>query len=234
MSTFNFALPGNFTVTQNANLYIMDMSTLEPRRYQWIIECGSNLNTMFNTRTYTQTSGNNQAYTANLTVNMTQVNLWLNGTPGLTWDPSTPGAGTIYGLETSGPRNFNFRLLEMAALEIFGHAKARAAIANDNLFDSLHGSVTAHISDTFSIQSTRNNFFEQYVEINRYYNSDDITGTVSFNLASTSVYVFGYLNGNIVDATTTPPLTTGTVGSTGIFLKNNYSAPMRIQFKGVA
>ena len=231
MTTFNFALPGNFTVTQNASLYIMDMSTLETRRYQWIIDCGSNLNTMFNTRTYTQTSGNNQAYNVNLTVNVTQVNLWLNGTPGLTWDISTPG--TIYGLETSGPRNFNFRLLEMAAFEIFGHAKARAAIANDNLFDSLHGSVTNHISDTFSIQSTRNNFFEQYVEINRYYNSDDITGTVSFNLASTSVYVLGYLNGNICDATT--PLTTGTVGSsTSIFLKNNYTAPMRIQFKGVA
>ena len=229
MTTFNFALPGNFTVTQNASLYIMDMSTLEARRYQWIIECGSNLNTMFSNRSYTQTSGNNQAYNVNLTVNVTQVNTWLN-TTGLNWDTAL---GTPVGVE-GGARNFNFRLLEMAALEIFGHAKARAAIANDNLFDTLHGSVTSHISDTFSIQTTRNNFFEQYVEINRYYNSDDITGPVSFNLASTSVYVLGYLNGYICDATT-PPTTTGTVGSsTSIFLKNNYSAPMRIQFKGVA
>ena len=231
MTTFNFALPGNFTVTQNANLYIMDMSTPEARRYQWIIECGSNLNTMFNTRTYTQSSSNNQAYNVNLIVNVTQVNTWLN-TTGLNWDPAltVPYGG---GLE-SGARNFNLRLLEMTALEIFGHAKARAAIANDHLFDTLHCNVTTHISETFNIQTTRNNFFEQYVEINRYYNFDDITGTVSFNLASTSVYVLGYLNGYICDATT-PPTTTGTVGSsTSIFLKNNYSAPMRIQFRGVA
>jgi hypothetical protein len=228
MSSFNFIIPGNFSVTQNANLYIMDIpATIETRRYHWIIDCGTSLNAMFSNRNYTQVSGNNEAYTANLTVDMTQVNTWLT-TTGLTWDStSNGGVATSVGLE-SGAQNFNLRLLEMAALEIFGHAKARAAISNESMFTNYHSHVTNHLSTTFNNQNIRNIFFEQYVEINRYYGSNDNQLQVPFNLANTSFYVFGNLNGEIVDATTS---TLGTPGSPGFFLKSNYCAPMRIQFK---
>ena len=234
MATFNFAIPGNFSVTQNANLYIMDMGTIEQRRYHWVIECGTTLNSMFTNRNYTQITGANDGYSANLTVNMTQVDAWLT-TTGLTYD-STGTAGsnptTYLGVETNA-QNFNFRLLEMAALEIFGHAKARAAIANDNLFNNYNSLVTTHLSTAFLNQNVRNSFFEQYVEINRYYNSNDINNTlVPFNLANTSFYVFGNLNGEIVDATNTATLL-GTPGGSGFFLKSNYCAPMRIQFRAI-
>jgi len=228
MSSFNFIIPGNFSVTQHVNLYIMDIpTTIETRKYHWIIDCGTSLNAMFSNRNYTQVSGNNEAYTANLTVDMAQVNTWLT-TNGLTWDStSNGGVATSVGLE-SGAQNFNLRLLEMAALEIFGHAKARAAISNESMFTNYHSHVTNHLSTTFNNQNIRNIFFEQYVEINRYYGSNDNQAQVPFNLANTSFYVFGNLNGEIVDATTS---TLGTPGGSGFFLKSNYCAPMRIQFK---
>jgi hypothetical protein len=222
MSSFNFIIPGNFSVTQNANLYIMDAPvTIETRKYHWTIDCGTTLNAMFSNRNYRQVSGNNEAYTANLTVDMTQVNTWLT-TTGLTWDStSSGGVATSVGIE-SGAQNFNLRLLEMAALEIFGHAKARAAISNESMFTNYHSHVTNHLSTTFNDQNIRNIFFEQYVDINRYYGSNDNQAQVLFNLANTSFYVFGNLNGEIVDATSINP---------GIFFKTNYSAPMRIQFR---
>ena len=223
MSTFNFIIPANFTINQNATLYIMDVPTsINNAKYHWNINCGSSLNTMFNNRNYTQVNGNNDAYTANLTINTTQLDLWLT-TTGLNYDSNGSAGLTAYGLET-GAQNFNLRLLEMAALEIFGHAKARAAISNDTAFNSLHSQLTTHLSGAFNDQNTRNIFFEQYVDINRYSttNTSDINETlVSFNLANTSFYIFGFLNGNIEDATPS---------NLGIFSKNNYSADMRIQF----
>ena len=219
MSTFNFIIPANFSINQNANLYITDVPTsINTAKYHWNINCGSNLNTMFNVRNYTQSTSAND-YTANLTINTTQLDSLL--TTGLNYD-SNGTAGTAYGLE-DGPQNFNLRLLEMVALEIFGHAKARAAISNDTAFNSFHCNLTTHISCTFNDQTTRNLFFEQYVDINRYSNANtsDVGTIVNFNLAHTSFFIFGFLNGNICDATTLTP---------GTFSKTTYSANMRIQF----
>lgn len=223
MSTFNFIIPTNFSISQNAHLYINDVPTsINTAKYHWNINCGSNLNTMFNIRTYTQPTGTIDAYTANLTINTDQVNTWLTTTPGLNYDNNGTALLTAYGLEP-GAVSFNLRLLEMVALEIFGHAKARAAISNDTAFNSLHSQLTTHLSCAFNDQNTRNIFFEQYVDINRYSNANtnDVGTIVDFNLANTSFFIFGFLNGNICDATTLTP---------GLFSKTTYSANMRIQF----
>jgi hypothetical protein len=223
--SFNFQIPGNFDITQNAELFVMDISNMSSRKYHWKINCGNTLNAMFDTKTYIESGSNNQEYNIVLTINNTQVESWLTTTPGLTYDNGTNT--NSQGILSSTAENFNFRLLEIAALEIFGHAKARAAIGNDQDFNNYQNVVSAHLYTAFnSNQSLRNEFFEQYVQLDRTeLNGNDVNGTLSFNLANSSIFVYGNLSGNVIDAT--PSSVT-----TNIF-QTNYSANMRIQFSGI-
>jgi hypothetical protein len=223
--SFNFLVPGNFSITQNAELYVMSQSTLSTSKYHWIINCGNTLNTLFNTRTYTENTENSSFYNTTLITNNTQIQSLLN-TNTLSYD-ITGNAGsnaTILGL-VEPTATFNLRLLEMAALEIFGHAKARAAFSNDGSFINHHTTVSNHLFNSFNTESIRNTFFEQYVQLNRI-NQADVGVSATFNLAETSLFVYGNLNGNIIDATSSTVVT-------GSIFKTSYSATMRIEFKGI-
>jgi len=221
--SFNFLVPGNFSITQNAELYVMSQNTLSASKYHWIINCGSTLNTLFNTRTYTENTANSSFYNTTLITNNTQIESLLN-TNTLSYD-TTGNAGstaTIMGLEPTA--TFNLRLLEMAALEIFGHAKARAAFSNDSSFINHHTTVSNHLFNSFNTESIRNTFFEQYVQLNRI-SGADVGESATFNLAETSLFVYGNLNGNIIDATSSTNVT-------GSIFKTSYGTTMRIEFKG--
>ena len=218
--SFNFLVPGNFSITQNAELYVMSPSTLLTSKYHWVISVGPTLNTLFNTRTYTENLASNSLYNINLITNTTQIESLLT-TNGLTFENGGSGGGL--GWESTA--NFNTRLLEMAAQEIFGHPKARAAFSNDNSFNNYHTTVSSHIFTCFNTASIRNNFFEQYVQLNRI-SGADVNSLVNFNLAETSLFVYGNLNGQITDATNSTPVTNNSI------FKTSYTTTMRIEFKG--
>jgi len=220
--SFNFLVPGNFSITQNAELYVMNLSTLQQSKYHWVISVGTTLNTLFNTRTYTEDTTNNSLYNINLTTNTTQIESLLNNN-NLTYDTTGSASSNAANLGLETTATFNLRLLEMAALEIFGHAKARAAFSNDISFNNYHTTVSSHMSTSFSSQSVSNNFFEQYVQLNRI-SGADVGQSAPFNLAETSLFVYGNLNGQITDATTSTPVTS--------VFKTSYSTTMRIEFKG--
>ena len=222
--SFNFLVPGNFSITQNAELYVMSQNTLLTSKYHWIINCGSTLNTLFTTRTYIENTPNTSSYSTTLITNNTQIESLLT-TNGLSYD-TTGNAGssaTVMGL-VEPTANFNLRLLEMAALEIFGHAKARAAFSNDSSFNNFQNIVSNHLFTSFSTESIRNTFFEQYVQLNRI-SGADVNVSATFNLAETSLFVYGNLNGNIIDATNSTAVT-------GSIFKTSYGTTMRIEFKG--
>ena len=226
MANFDFQIPGDFNITQDAELFVMDISSISNKKYHWLINCGNTLNDMFTTKTYTESGTNNEEYNIVLTINNTQVESWLTSTPGLTYE-ATGTSTNDQGIEATAS-NFNFRLLEMVALEIFGHAKARAAIGNDQAFSNYENVVSGHLYNSFTDNQTlRNEFFEQYVQLDRSeLNGNDVDGTLNFNLANASFYVFGFLSGNVLDATNS------TVTS-NIF-QTNYSTNMRIRFRGVS
>ena len=218
--SFNFLVPGNFSITQNAELYVMNLSILTTSRYHWVISVGTTLNSLFTTRTYTENGQNSSLYNISLITSNTQIESWLT-TTGLTFESGGLGGGLGW---EPGAINFNTRLLEMAAQEIFGHPKARAAFSNDNSFNNYHTTVSSHIFTSFNTPTIRNNFFEQYVQLNRI-SGADVNSLVNFNLAETSLFVYGILNGQITDATTSTPVT-------GNIFKTSYNTNMRIEFKG--
>ena len=222
-STFNFFLPGNFQITQNANLYIMDELTLGTRNFHFSMNCGTSLNSLFNTRTYKQNSTNAQNVDINLSINETYAATLFNNL--VNAGGTSPN---FLGMETVVATTFSQRLLEMAALKIFGHAKARAAIANDSDFTNLHTVVIGHLTNSFSNSDIKNNFFEQYVLLRKNsLNQNDVDQNINFNLDATQIYIYGILNGSILDAT---PLTSSATGLTTF--GNSYNTDMRLALTG--
>jgi hypothetical protein len=69
------------------------------------------------------------------------------------------------GTFTPGLKPFAFRILEIVAHKIFGHAQARAAIANDGDFESLADSVIDGMNN--SLNSMKGDIYAQYVYYRR-------------------------------------------------------------------
>jgi hypothetical protein len=199
----------------------MDELSQGSREFHWKINCGNTLNELFLNRTYKQLSTNEEAIETNLSINNIYVNgLFnnvLNGVDGLN--------GNFNGLSTS-TTSFSQRLLEMAALKIFGHAKARAAIGNDSDFVDLQTRVITHLYDSFSNVNIRQQFFESYIKSQETINANgtnDVDEYQNFNLANSQIFIYGIFSGNILDAN---PITVGTLTT------NTYTANMRIELCG--
>jgi hypothetical protein len=219
MSVFNFYIPGNFQITQNAELYIADEVNLGASEYHFRINCGNSLNQLFNTRTYIQNSVNAEHYDVDLIINDTYVNSIFTNV--LNANGGT--ASNFIGMSSIPPISFSERLLEIAALKIFQHAKARAAISNDNDFTDLHTHVTTHLATSFVNTNITNTFFEQYVlSHGNALNSNDVDGPVQFNLDASQLFVYGSLSGSVSDGTPGTP-TTG---------NDSYNATIRIELTG--
>ena len=218
-SVFNFYIPGNFQITQNAELYIADEVNLGASEYHFRINCGNSLNQLFNTRTYIQNSVNAEHYDVDLIINDTYVNSIFTNV--LNANGGT--ASNFIGMSSIPPISFSERLLEIAALKIFQHAKARAAISNDNDFTDLHTHVTTHLATSFVNTNITNTFFEQYVlSHGNALNSNDVDGPVQFNLDASQLFVYGSLSGSVSDGTPGTP-------STG---NDSYNATIRIELTG--
>jgi hypothetical protein len=109
------------------------------------------------------------------------------------------------GVYTSSTKNFGYRLLELAALNIFGAATARAAIANDTDFiygtgtneytgqgeisgaGTLYSALTNQINYAFNVEA--NNLFNQYVNTWRYDYSNDVNRYQSYNFDNTNFQI---------------------------------------------
>jgi hypothetical protein len=220
MSVFNFFIPGNFQITQNAELYVANELNLGTSEFHFRINCGNSLNQLFNTRTYQQNSVNAEHYDVDLIINDTYVNSIFTNV--LNVNGGT--ASNFIGMSTIPPISFSQRLLEIAALKIFDHAKARAAIANDNDFTDLHTHVTTHLATSFVNTNITNTFFEQYVQSQgNTFNFNDVDGPVPFNLDASQLFVYGSISGSVSD---------GTLSSPGLVPVNSYTGTIRIELTG--
>jgi hypothetical protein len=102
-------------------------------------------------------------------------------------------------------KQFGYRLLELAALNIFGAATARAAIANDSEFingtgsnlytgngetsgtGTLYSALANQINYAFNVES--NNIFNQYVNTWRYEYSNDVNQWQTYNFDNSNFQI---------------------------------------------
>jgi hypothetical protein len=93
--------------------------------------------------------------------------------------------GVTTGREVGNSGNLGFRFLEIAALQIFGHAQARAAIRNDTQFVEAMQDAVTKIDDLVGgyaeSDDAKHDVFNLYVKQNLINPEDDVTTIVPFD-----------------------------------------------------
>jgi hypothetical protein len=235
-----------FSVQHESNLHAMD--PLLSYEYDYLFEINTkaySLNSLFNTRFFKQTtnvqnSSDEEKVDINLTINrITLDNLLISDTS------TSQGQISGYkGIDTgilSDEKKISLRLLEIIAIKIFGHAKARAAIANDKQFydnDSISGSVIHQIITGLdsSIKNRKFDIFNQYVHDDRIQlNVDnDVDQNVNFNFSGSDIYIPMYFTTSLDQVSNTMGLQNGpgTVGGS-LFKNGTVTVPILVQFKSL-
>lgn len=207
-STFSIYTP--IGSNQQVNIYQEQYQAI-PSNYVIFLNI-INYNFLFNTKSYID---NTDTVSYNVTVNTIYLQGILNspnssvilrGTEGLNDNVSglenVLFSSNVYSCTT---QNLGFRLLEIASLNIFNNARARAAVANDTDFiygkginyysgqgetggnSNLYTSLANQINYAFNVEA--HNIFNQYVNTWRYNASVDVNKYQNYNFDNTNFQI---------------------------------------------
>ena len=148
--------------------------------------------------------------TSNSTVPGTSSLTRLTSSPHLQVDQNSPYVGVINENEGIVPNlSVGGHLLQLAALAIFKHAKAHAAIVNDTDYYDIYATVRDKVST--SLDTDRNSIFKQYVNLGRITDSDDMNSEskVPMNLQGITLEFAMQFTGNTFKESTTTAINEG-------------------------
>lgn len=233
-----------FAVNQNTSVYAQNV--LDTNYYDYIMTANissiwsNNMNTLFNTRSFQEDTINMNKYNVYLDTNADAIDSLLsNNTIMLTSTNSEITSANAYNTLDNAPRPLGLRFLEIIATKVFGHAKARAAIANDSDFykrNNITGSVMQQITKGIhnAVVNKRNEIFNMYVAYDRIQdnNNDDVYTTSTFNFANTE-WSFPFRLGVSVDdlGFPTDALNNGPNVGGVHFINGTMSVPILLKFK---
>jgi hypothetical protein len=232
-------------VTQDTKLYSQEyVVNNNAYDYVFLVNTGNtnSINELFSTRTYVQNYSDPNRYDIDLTTNQQFTNMLFGVS--ITGD----GNGTITmgsaicatGSFDNQTRRLPHRMLEVMAHKIFGHAQARAAIANDAAFETLIGALSNGLNN--SINQMRNDIFNQYITYDRIerianglnnvvtYNDDEVQTFFNFDNAEFDcpVRLVGRLNGGGAEMGL---LNNGPDVLGNRVINGEYSIPMLVRFR---
>ena len=227
--SFNFYISNDVAFEQNTRLFVSNASVESNAHYVIDVDMGDSLNNLFSTRSYRQNETDENDYNTTLSVDQIELFSRLNDSHSNIFKGSStnsaPGA-PILGKENEF-QPYYIRLLEIMALNIFGHAKARAAFANDTEFKTKALNINNHLTNEFGTNETlRNEFFEQYIQLDRHeINANDVNTTVDFNLADSQISFLAFLSGTVLDTNSNgmiseilnSQIVNGLVGTDGLY-----------------
>ena len=221
-----FFINESFTVSQTANLYANDIPVVDDTVYDYILDINVNpgagvawgtMNSLFANRTFVQTTGaqndaNENLVTLDLVANTSAISdlLYSQNVVDISSTMSNVASNAAYGtLEKQVNKLAGLRFLEIVATKVFGHAKARAAIANDTEYYA-NGGLIAQIANgiTNAVAHKTTDIFNEYVKQDRVQdnvntgNSADANEPSEFNFASTTWEFPIYFN-TVISATGT-------------------------------
>lgn len=244
----NLYIENPIALTQDTSLYAANDLPAPAGVFDYIItvDVGADVNALFETKKYKQatngtslTDENNVLVYLNINRAFVDAKLTSNTTTIAKWNDVC----SVRGLEAS-PQRFGLRLLEVMALKVFGHARARAAIENDTEFyrdDSVSTSVINQLITgmNVSVDAQKFNIFNSYVQTDRIeadangvdntYN--DVDANYQFNFGSSNWSFNTWLSGSLLDAGTDADLTTLNNGPLvgGSLVKNGaYNIPILV------
>lgn len=141
-----FFVNAPFAVSLNAQIYAETAVTnLATYDYVFDINVGAggwtSMNSLFNSRYFIQNSATQNTSGENLVdlglnANLDSLNdlLYGNNAVAISSTMTNVASNAAYTTLTAGEKLLGLRFLEVVATKVFGHAKARAAIANDSAF----------------------------------------------------------------------------------------------------
>ena len=193
----------SFGINRNADLYANNVSPVNLQEYDYVITLQGALDNLFSTRTYQQNASNMNEVDINLVLDHNAFNTMFNNT-----EMVNAGASITSGVLTASQCDFNTRVLEVLAIKIFSHGRARAAISNDtDIISGIQNALYAHIGNV--ITAHKHDIFNQYVqqdlpELNNNdvpeLNNNNVVNTpVNFNFSNDTLAFPGYINGSLVD-----------------------------------
>ena len=175
----------NTNTYTSSSVLIQEKYNPESFDYNITINTSGQKQTLFNTATYLYTSiSTPPVFTFNLS--LTNISSFLSSSSSLT--SRSNSLTIINGLESS-LRPFGERLLEIVAIKIFGHPKARAAISNDNSFYNIT-QLSTKVFDTLNNQ--RNELGNYYMGI---YDIQPNSTSQTINVNNFNIIFPFFLNG---------------------------------------
>jgi len=206
---------GDIETNQYANLYEQNLVAYIDTLYNLTVSV--DLNSMFLTHNFQQTNPSDPSdankVNVRLAMNADVVNTLLGvsdiASAGSVQilrhgviNPSATGKtnGSIDGALTSGTDNVATRLLEIVAIHIFGHGRARAAIRNDSEYATSMSHIRNQVVALFT-QDKANDFFNQYVNMNKIADANDVNDNQPFNFDGVELgYRVNFTLTNILDS----------------------------------
>ena len=214
-----------FSINRNADLYAQNGALPNLNEFDYILDISGVLNDMFNTKTYQQNSEDANLYNVSLVVNADYV-VNMTANTNMVNSASNLATGIVGSNTTVGTR-----VLEILALKIFGHARARAAIANDSdIVAGIASDLANHVQNVVSAH--RNDIFNQYVQQDlAELSANDVNEPVSFNFQNDTLIFPGYVSGSLVNkAGLSAQLLNGPADMSGHMVANgDYNVPILLR-----
>lgn len=219
--TTTYFFDEKFAINKNTEIYAQNTTTIDNSSYDYIITLQGSLDGLFNNHSYIQNSTNPNQVDITLALNTTAFNTRYNTTI------MTNGSDALtYGIESD--LDFNTRVLEILALKIFGHARARAAISNDTtIIDGIQLNLSNHLNSIF--ETHKHDIFNQYIQTdNPNINTNDINNPVTFNFSDDFLAFPGYIAGQLNTPGLSASLNNGPTGGSAL-VNGTYNIPILIK-----
>lgn len=183
-----------FGINRNTDLYANNVSPVNLQEYDYVITLSGALDTLFSTKTYQQNGEDMNQVDLSLSLNQTSFNEMFNYT-----EMVNAGANITSGILGANSCDFNTRVLEVLAIKIFSHGRARAAISNDtDIINAIKDSLYMHVSNV--VEAHKHDIFNQYVQQDLpELNNNDVNVPVNFNFSNDTLAFPGYISGSLVD-----------------------------------
>ena len=221
--SFTYYFNDPFFINSQTQLFAENNNIIDTNIYDYIITFNPIFNTFFSSKTYQQNVQNPNNVDINFAISSNEYSDSYTNTI----MQSTETNAYMYG--SMDNIDFSTRILEILALKIFGHARARAAINNDTfIINNIQNDLYNHIGNV--LDKHKYDIFNMYVYQDLIdLKNDDLSKPVNFNFKYDKIAFPGYVKGSLSNKNLlSPSLLNGPVHGINSVVNGDYNIPILI------